>query len=222
MNNKKTIIYARTSTENQSNSLEDQKFTCLNYANNNGLDNIEVISDTVSGAKDSRPGFNSIIQMVKANMVSVICVSKLDRLARKISFVCNVLDLLKRHNVKLVSVKENIDTDHFTSVFLIQMLGVAAEFERNSIVERINSTKRHLARNNRILGNVRYGFKSVNKFIESDDEELKIVNTVMSLHNSGQNYSGIAKIMNRNNFKSRSGGKFYAQTVKNIISNCGG
>lgn len=214
---KKTIIYLRTSTNTQSGSIEDQRFICSKYANDNGLINFEIVVDMVSGAKDNRDGYNYIINQVKVGNVENVIVSKIDRLARKISFVCNALELFKKHNVRLISVKENIDTTNAQSLMMVHMLSMCAEFERSQIVERVNSTKKYLYRNNRVAGNVKYGFSSVNKTLCENKEEMAIVNTIVSLHNAGNNYSQISRIMNRNNFRTRSNGLFYPQTVKNII-----
>lgn len=216
---KKTIIYIRTSTNNQQNSLDDQSFICREYCRVNGINSFEIITDTISGAKDNRDGFNRVIEMVKSGSIETIIVSKIDRLARKIAFVCNALEMFKKHNVRLVSVKENIDSGHFTSVMMIQMLGIAASFEREMIIERVVSTKKHLKRNNRVLGNVRYGQKNNDKMISVNCEEMEIVNTAVSLYNAGNNYSACARIMNRNNYRTRCGGMFYPQTIKNIVLN---
>lgn len=216
---KKTIMYIRTSTNNQQNSIDDQSFICREYCRVNGIQSFEIITDMVSGAKDNRDGFNRVMEMVKNGSVETIIVSKIDRLARKIAFVCNALEMCKKHNVRLVSVKENIDSGHFTSVMLIQMLSIASQFEREMIVERVVSTKKHLKRNNRVLGNTKYGEANNNKEIAVNNEERKIVDTAVSLFNAGNNYSAVARIMNRSGYMTRCGGIFYPQTIKNIVLN---
>ncbi len=58
-----------------------------------------------------------------------LIVSLLDKLARFTLHLCQIVDLLKRKNVALQVLDQNIDTSDATGRLLFNMLSAIAEFE---------------------------------------------------------------------------------------------
>ena len=58
------------------------------------------------------------------------------RLARNVKDLLDIVETLNKKGVKLVSVKENLDTDTPQGKLMLTMLGAIYEFERAMILER--------------------------------------------------------------------------------------
>ncbi|MDR0675722.1 MAG: recombinase family protein [Elusimicrobiota bacterium] len=80
----KAVIYARYSTSNQTeNTIEAQVRACENYAFQNNFVIINHYIDRgISGAKENRPAFQSMMRDARLNLFSCILVFQLDRFAR--------------------------------------------------------------------------------------------------------------------------------------------
>lgn len=79
----------------------------------------------------------------KQGLFDLFLVYKVDRLARSISGLVQILEDLQKANVVFRSATEPFDTSSAAGRMMVQLLGVFAEFERELIVER---TKMGLAR----------------------------------------------------------------------------
>ena len=82
----KTVAYVRVATQEQANSsysLEAQKKTLREYAEKNNLEIVREFSDTGSGLKSSRKGFNEMLKFLEdSDDCKTILVTKADRLSR--------------------------------------------------------------------------------------------------------------------------------------------
>ena len=65
-----------------------------------------------------------------------VYVMDFSRLSRSVQDLLNIVDLLNNKKVKLVSLKENLDTSTATGKLMLTMIGAIAEFERQNILER--------------------------------------------------------------------------------------
>ena len=67
----------------------------------------------------------------------LILIWKLDRWARSLQELINDLEILKKHKVKFMSLRDNLILDDDPrNMLMIQMLGAFAQFERAMIRER--------------------------------------------------------------------------------------
>jgi len=90
--------------------------------------------ETMSGVK-KRPVLDNLIQNV-LKPGDVLCVYKLDRLARSMSHFVRIFEQLKARHVGFKSLTESIETETPQGRMFLQLLGVFAEFERELIRER--------------------------------------------------------------------------------------
>ena len=121
-NNKKTrdvtaFIYLRLSRddnlEGESYSIGNQKKLLTKTAKDLGYSNIVTfIDDGVSGVTMNRPGFNDMMQQLEENRAAALLVKDLSRLGRNYIEVGRVMEeFFPEHNIRLVAVSDNIDTD---------------------------------------------------------------------------------------------------------------
>lgn len=121
-NNKKTrditaFIYLRLSRddnlEGESYSIGNQKKLLMKAAKDMGYTNIVVfVDDGVSGVTMNRPGFNDMMQQLEEGRAAALFVKDLSRLGRNYIEVGRLMeDFFPEHNIRLVAVSDNIDTD---------------------------------------------------------------------------------------------------------------
>lgn len=121
------IGYARTSTEDQNTALQ---LAALRQAH---CDVIHTDKGK-SGALVSRPALKKCLAGLEAG--DTLVVWKLDRLARSLVHLIDILDTLRTRGVGFQSLTEAIDTETPTGRAMWQMIGVLAELERGLIIER--------------------------------------------------------------------------------------
>ena len=88
----------------------------------------------MSGVK-KRPVLDNLIHNV-LSPGDVLCVYKLDRLARSMSHFVRIFEQLKAKRVGFRSLTESIETETPQGRMFLNLLGVFAEFERELIRER--------------------------------------------------------------------------------------
>ena len=114
-----------------------------------------------SGKDLNRPGFQKLCDDIKLGLLDVVIVTELSRLSRRVKDFCHVWDFFKAHNVKFLSLKENFDTSTpMGELMLIQAIGFA-QFERETIVERIKNGSRARAERGLANGTAPLGFDLV-------------------------------------------------------------
>ncbi len=120
------IGYTRVSTVAQT---LDQQQTALEAA---GV--TKFFSDTMSGARDDRPGLAELLAYVRDG--DTVVVWKLDRLGRNLAHILATVKELTERCVTLVSVTDGIDSSTAAGRMMIGVLGSLAEYERELIKER--------------------------------------------------------------------------------------
>ena len=133
--------YLRVSTDNQ--DVEAQKLGIMEYARSQGLEPVELVDDTVSGAVGWRKrGIGQLIE--SAGKGDVILVAEVSRMARSTLQVLEIMRESARKEVSIHIVKNNMVMDgSMASKITVTILGLAAEIEKEFISER---TKEGLAR----------------------------------------------------------------------------
>lgn len=131
MNN---AIYARVSTNRQDTGLEAQISACKEKARN-----AMTFTDTISGAKDSRPGLDQLMDKIKAGEISRVYIFSLSRLGRSLIHLVTLIKEFQAHNVILLSLTEGFDLSTPAGRFAFNVLASAAEYEREIICERVKN-----------------------------------------------------------------------------------
>ena len=91
-------------------------------------------SDTMSGARDDRPGLAELLAYVREG--DTVVVWKLDRLGRNLAHILATVKELTERGVTLVSVTDGIDSSTAAGRMMIGVLGSLAAYERELIQER--------------------------------------------------------------------------------------
>lgn len=147
-------IYVRQSVlREDSISINTQVSDCKKLLT--GSEKAEIFSDEgFSGKNTSRPGFQRMMELVRAGKVEKVIVWKLDRLSRSILDFSNFINELKRHGAKFQSVKESSlqISGNPADELMLNILSAFAQFERETIALRVKSVYYERARQGFYLG----------------------------------------------------------------------
>ena len=90
--------------------------------------------EKVSGKDTKREQLQLMLDFVREG--DEVYVMDFSRLSRSVQDLLGLVDLLNSKKVKLVSLKENLDTSTATGKLMLTMIGAISEFERQNILER--------------------------------------------------------------------------------------
>jgi DNA invertase Pin-like site-specific DNA recombinase len=131
------IGYTRVSTVAQT---LDQQNEALEAAGTT-----KTFSDTMSGARDDRPGLAELMAYVREG--DTVVVWKLDRLGRSTLHILETVKALTDRGVTFISTTDGIDSSTSAGRMMIGVLGSLAEYERELVKER-TALKRNASRAN--------------------------------------------------------------------------
>ena len=123
------IGYSRCSTKEQDHGLQ---LDALNLAHCE-----RIFSDTASGGKTDRVELAKALQFCHDG--DVLVVWRLDRLARSVHHLCEIVADLQKRGVGLRSLNEDINTTTPSGRLIFHVFAALAEFERALIRERVTA-----------------------------------------------------------------------------------
>ncbi|AMT69276.1 MULTISPECIES: recombinase family protein [Mycobacteroides] len=121
------IGYARVSTVEQSTGLQ------LDALHAAGVEQV-FVDEGVSGSVSSRPELDRCLSMLRSG--DTLVVWRLDRLARSLKNLLELVESLSARGIHLRSLTESIDTSSASGRLILSVFGALAEFERALIIER--------------------------------------------------------------------------------------
>ncbi|WP_328900626.1 recombinase family protein [Streptomyces sp. NBC_00441] len=123
------IGYARVSTDDQEAQLQHDALTDAECA--------RIFTDKASGKNTDRPELGAVLDYVRPG--DTLCVWKLDRFARSLIDLVNMVDALAARGVGfrvLTGALASIDPNTPDGRLMLQVVGAMAEFERSLIKDR--------------------------------------------------------------------------------------
>lgn len=124
------IGYARVSTEDQSIALQVDALRAIGAE--------KIFSDEgISGKYARRPGLDAALALAQRG--DTIAVWKLDRLGRSLHNLIELSIGFRDSGIELRSITDGIDTTTPQGRFFFHIMGSAAEYEREMIVERVRA-----------------------------------------------------------------------------------
>lgn len=137
------IGYARVSTEDQTALPQVQELRAAGC--------VDVLEEQASGGSRTRPILAKLMGQLRAG--DTVVVVRIDRLARSLSHLLEVIERLEAKGAYFRSLQDPIDTASPQGKFTLQVLGAAAEFERALIRERTKAGLRSARAEGRVGGN---------------------------------------------------------------------
>lgn len=190
----RVAMYIRVSTEDQVEKFgpEVQKAAIEGLVKSKGTSMVlageqyvyfdEGISGTIE--LESRPEFARLMDDVRDSgsqkPFDVVAVFKLDRFARKLRILLDVIEYLKKNNIDFISTSESIDTSTPYGRAMVGIMGAIAELELETIMERTQQGKLQANKKGIVMGaNAKYGYyKDKDKKLQVLEDEAKIVRRI--------------------------------------------
>ena len=107
----------------------------------------QIYSDGASGAKEKRPGLNSLMGDARRGLFNAIVVWRFDRFARSVKQLVAALEEFRALGIDFVSHQDALDTGTPIGKAVITIIAAIAELERNIIRERVIAGLDHAHRN---------------------------------------------------------------------------
>lgn len=156
-------IYCRKSVySDKSDSVKNQEQMCLDFIKMRFPDaeTITYTDEGYTGSDTHRPNLNRLIADIRAEKIDSLVVYQLDRLSRSVRDFAEIYDLMEKHKVSFLSVKESLDTSSPIGKAMMYITTVFAQMERETIAQRVTDNLQGLARQGYwVGGNPPIGYK---------------------------------------------------------------
>ena len=223
----RVALYLRISTdeEHQPFSLSAQEHRLAAFVTTQpGWEHVKTYTDQFSGAYAERPALQQALSDARLGLYDILLVYRVDRFARSLKVLVGLLEELDTIGVAFRSATEPIDTSTATGRMLIQLLGVFAEFERATIIDRVVAgMERKAARGGWPGGTVPYGLRlDDDHHLAIEPSEFPIVERIFTRY--GIERAGattIATELNNDGHRTRTGRRWSAKVVLGIVRNRG-
>jgi DNA invertase Pin-like site-specific DNA recombinase len=140
---KTAILYIRTSTNDQQNSVDLQCKSLMEYCERNNIEILKlgIFKDIGRSGKETktREEFTRMMELIKKSDLKpadMVLVTKLDRFARSTFDLLANLNILIEKGMQLNTLDMSFDTSTPIGKLMVQLLAMIAEFERSLINER--------------------------------------------------------------------------------------
>lgn len=148
--------YARVSTEAQ--NLDRQLDALRKY----GVD--VIYNEKMTGTKKDRPELSKLLERITKG--DTVVIESLSRLGRSTKDLIELTELFKGKGVRLVSLKESIDTDSSTGKLLFTLMSAIAQFERDTIADRTREGLRSAKARGRTGGRPKANSDNIKKAVK--------------------------------------------------------
>jgi site-specific DNA recombinase len=187
----RVCLYTRISTdeENQPTSLHSQRERLEAFCKaQEGWRIVAHEEDRSTGAKLDRPGLTHALELARERKLDLLLCYRVDRLSRKVRQLAQLAEELDRLGVVLRSATEPFDTGSAAGRMMLQMLGVFAEFEHATIVDRVSAGIERRAKEGKwATGRLPFGYRRNEcKEVIPDERTAPTVKHIFELYTSGR------------------------------------
>ena len=185
-------IYTRKSTEEgleqDFNSLDAQREACEAYVRSQTglgwkLRSKGYDDGGISGGTMDRPALQQLLADIKARLVDVVVVYKIDRLTRSLMDFSKIVEVFDNHNVSFVSVTQQFNTTTSMGRLTLNVLLSFAQFEREVTAERIRDKIAASKKKGMWMGGqVPLGYDLKDRHLYVNEQEAETVRQLFTLY----------------------------------------
>lgn len=141
------IGYARISTDTQKNDAQIEALSAAGCQ--------KIFTEIASGAKKDRTALAEALAYLRPNSDDKLVVYKLDRVARSLPHLIEIMERLNKDGIEFQSLTEAIDTKTPGGRLLFHVMGAISVFERDLVIERTQAGLKAARAKGRIGGRPR-------------------------------------------------------------------
>ena len=225
--------YVRVSTEEQARggvSIEVQTAKVRMYCELHGLTLREIIADEGRSGKDlDRPGLRRALERLRSGESEGVVVAKLDRLSRSVAdWNALIVEFFgERAGRQLFSIGDSIDTRTAAGRLVLNVLMSVAQWERETIAERVYDAMQYVKKIGNRAGQIPYGRRLANPGdpddtrLEDVPEEVATVALMLELRRGGWSLGRIARHLTERGAPTKSGATTWSKSsVHAILRRC--
>lgn len=204
--------YVRYSdTDQRETSIDDQIRRCRDIAARHGAtipDALAFSDAAITGAdkgRHKRVGFDQLIAAMEAGKFSLLIVDELCRLARNALELLKFDELLKKHNVRLITA-DGLDSTSPTWPLQLSIMGGMAQFALEEIRHRVERGMEGQLVRGWMIAPPPYGYRAVQEVADNGkalgtrweivEEQAEVVRQIFEWRVDGKSYAQIAKELN--------------------------
>ena len=174
-----------------------------------------------SGSNMERPGLQDMIKDCEKGKLDMVLVYKLDRLSRSQKDTLYLIeDVFEKHGVGFASMTENFDTSTPHGKFIIGILSVFAQLEREKIKERTMIGKDSRAKEGKWHGSkwIPIGYDYKDGHLIPNEYEAMQVREIADLFIKGTPVRTIERLVTDKGYLHKHG-EWEAKTIRRVLSN---
>lgn len=218
------VSYVRVSTQRQGSTglgLDAQRAAVAQYCQQHGATLLKEFTEVESGRNNDRPILHDAIAFAKRSHCKLV-IGKLDRLARSVSFIANLMDSgidfaacdLPEANRLLLHIMAAVAEAEARAISDRTIAALAAAKARGKALGAVNPRSRNLTEDDMRRGRQRGAQSTALKARESYDDVLPLI---QSLRRDGLSLAAVANRLNDDGHRTRSGGLWKAMQVSRVL-----
>ncbi len=211
----RAAVYTRVSLEDAARdglSLPMQEETCRRVALAAGASSLEVFCDPgASGMSLKRPALQELLRRLPD--LDALFVYRMDRLARPLRDRLAVLDACISVGVSVHSTTERVDLDTIMGRAMVQMMGVFAEVEVETLRERVRDALAHRVKTLGLHhGKPPYGYRLTThgEPMEPHPDQAPVILNLFRRYAAGASLISLARDLNRQRIPCAQGGLLWS------------
>jgi len=224
------VAYCRVSTlsDDQENSFENQKSFFHRECERLGYYLVEdvgsngIFADRGISAKSmiKRPEFLKMVDSSKTRLFQMILCSNISRFSRNVSDLTDTIRQLKKNNVYVHFIKENLQTNDSNDDFVIGILSQIAQQDIVEMSKKIQFGMREAQQKGIYTSMPPYGYNKIDGYLQVNEDEKEVVETMFYLYTTkGFSIDKITRDLNAICIPSKKGKKWQHTTIRHIITN---
>lgn len=222
------VCYVRVSTDEQARegvSLDAQSERLCAYCTMSGLTLTALLREEgISGsiALGHRPAGKEMLQMIRKDKVQHIVALKLDRLFRDAEDALRQTREWDQAGITLHLVDmggQSLNTASAIGRLFLTMMAAFAELERNLTAERTKAALAHMKLHLQPYSPTPMGYQREGDLLVPIPSEIALVERIKQMSNNGSSLRHIAATLNAEGIHGKTGGKWYASTVRYLLRN---
>lgn len=228
-NKKRCAVYTRKSVEDgleqEFNSLDAQRLAGENYIASQAANGWVCLPERYddggfSGGNLERPALQRLLKDAEAGLVDIIVIYKIDRLSRSLLDFSELTKKFDDWSVGFVAVTQEINTSTSSGRMMLNILMTFAQFERETIAERIrDKMSASRKRGKWVGGTIPFGYRVENKHLLPDPDRGHIVPEIFKRFCQCGSPRVVAAELNDKGIKTRQGKTWATSNVYRILNN---
>lgn len=215
--------YVRVSTDEQAHegfSLQTQRDEILRLVDYkwSGAGVVWYEDEGLSAKNTKRPALGRLRTECRPGDL-VVCL-RLDRLTRSVHDLYTLLLEWDQRGIRFRSVREDYDTSTASGKFMIGLLALLAQWERERISERVREVMQNVvAKEGRHVSKPPLGYDLTDKSLVVNVPEAALVRRVYAMYLAGKGTRAIAVSLNREGVRTKSGSEWTDFAVSYVLAN---